>query len=181
MRKAARILSAVTLVCGIGVLASCKPKPPKSVPEARVTPAPEVSVAPTPRPTPAAVREDPMSEDLATLNQRGYLKDAFFDYDKASLRDDARSVLTGDADWLNRYASVRILIQGHCDERGTSAYNLALGERRANAARDYLVSLGVDGSRIGTVSYGKERPFCEQSTESCWQENRRAHVVITAK
>jgi peptidoglycan-associated lipoprotein len=76
---------------------------------------------------------------------------------------------------------MQILIEGHCDERGTSAYNLALGDRRANAAKEYLVSLGIDASRVRTISYGKERPFCTESTESCWQENRRAHLVITAK
>jgi peptidoglycan-associated lipoprotein len=73
------------------------------------------------------------------------------------------------------------LIEGHCDERGTSEYNLALGDRRANAAREYLASLGIDASRIRTVSYGKERPFCTASTEECWQQNRRAHLLITAK
>ncbi len=76
---------------------------------------------------------------------------------------------------------MQILIEGHCDERGTGSYNLALGDRRANAAKEYLVSLGIDGSRIKTVSYGKERPFCTDSNESCWQQNRRAHLVITAK
>ena len=84
-------------------------------------------------------------------------------------------------DWLKANARVKVTLEGHCDERGTSEYNLALGDRRANAAREYLASLGIDGSRIRTVSYGKERPFCTQSNESCWQENRRAHFLITAK
>ena len=122
-----------------------------------------------------------MSEDLATLNRRGYLKDVYFDFNEAALRDDARTSLAADARWLERYPSMRVLIEGHCDDRGTEAYNLALGDRRANAAREYLASLGVDGSRVQTVSYGKERPFCEQDNESCWQENRRGHVVVTAK
>jgi peptidoglycan-associated lipoprotein len=73
------------------------------------------------------------------------------------------------------------MIEGHCDERGTEEYNLALGDRRANAAREYLASLGVPATRIASVSYGKERPFCSQDTESCWQENRRGHLLITAK
>ena len=76
---------------------------------------------------------------------------------------------------------MQVLIEGHCDERGTAAYNLALGDRRANAAKEYLVSLGIDASRLRTVSYGKERPFCTENDESCWQKNRRAHLVITAK
>jgi peptidoglycan-associated lipoprotein len=127
------------------------------------------------------VESNVLSEDLRELNQKGYLKDAFFDYDKADLRDDARTALATDAEWLKKYRSIQFLIEGHCDERGTSEYNLALGDRRANATREYLASLGIDGSRIRTVSYGKERPFCTESTESCWQENRRAHFLITAK
>jgi peptidoglycan-associated lipoprotein len=181
MRRAAWALSAFLAVGVVGVLASCRHTPPKSVPEARETSAP-ITPAPTVRPTPAPTpREGVLSEDLATLNRRGYLKDAFFDYDKTNLRDDARSSLAEAADWLKRYPSVQILIEGHCDERGTSEYNLALGDRRANAAGEYLASLGVEGSRIKAISYGKERPFCTQSTETCWQENRRAHLVITAK
>jgi peptidoglycan-associated lipoprotein len=122
-----------------------------------------------------------LSGDLADINRRGYVKDAFYDYNQATLREGDRNTLAADADWLKRYPSVQILIEGHCDERGTSEYNLALGDRRANAAKEYLGSLGVDASRIRTVSYGKERPFCTESSESCWQQNRRAHFVITAK
>ncbi len=119
--------------------------------------------------------------DIDVLNKKGYLSDAFFDFDQADLREDARSVLAADAQWLKKHSTVQVLIEGHCDERGTAAYNLALGDRRANAAKEYLISLGIDGSRLRTVSYGKERPFCTESNESCWQKNRRAHLVITAK
>jgi peptidoglycan-associated lipoprotein len=122
-----------------------------------------------------------LSADVSELNRRGYLKDAFFDFDASRLRDDARASLSNDSAWLKKYGATEILLEGHCDERGTTAYNLALGEQRANATRDYLIALGVDGSRLKTVSYGKERPFCDGSTEGCWQENRRAHLVITAK
>ena len=115
------------------------------------------------------------------MNKKGYLTDAFFDYDQSDLREDARTALAADAEWLKKYPTVQVLIEGHCDERGTGGYNLALGDRRANAAKEYLVSLGIDGSRLETVSYGKERPFCTESNESCWQQNRRAHLVITAK
>ena len=136
-------------------------------------------------PSAAAPSKDEVAEvlamDIDVLNKKGYLSDAFFDYDQADLREDARSVLAGDAQWLKKHATVQVLIEGHCDERGTAAYNLALGDRRANAAKEYLISLGIDGSRLRTVSYGKERPFCTESTESCWQKNRRAHLVITAK
>ncbi len=122
-----------------------------------------------------------MSEDISTLNAKGYLKDAFFDFDKADLREDARTALSADADWLKQYSSIQVLVEGHCDERGTEEYNLSLGEKRASAVKGYLASLGVDASRIRTVSYGKDRPFCTDHNESCWQENRRGHFVITAK
>jgi peptidoglycan-associated lipoprotein len=183
MKRASSISSAFLSVCMVSVLASCSHKPPKSVPEERPTPTPASSApAPIVRPTPVpSAQGDVLSEDLATLNRRGYLKDAFFEYDKASLRDDARASVSADADWLKQYPSISILIEGHCDERGTSEYNLALGDHRANAVREYLAALGISGSRIRTVSYGREKPFCTQSTESCWQENRRAHFVITAK
>jgi peptidoglycan-associated lipoprotein len=115
------------------------------------------------------------------MTKQGYLQDAYFDYDASDLRDDARTNLSANAEWLKRYPSIQVLVEGHCDERGTSAYNLALGDRRSNAARDYLESLGVSSSRVRTVSYGKERPFCTDATEDCYQQNRRAHFVITAK
>jgi peptidoglycan-associated lipoprotein len=175
---------AALLVGSLLALAACQKKPPTTTAEAKpaaaATPAPAV-VTPPPPPPPTEVTSSPLSGDLAELNKRGYLKDAFFDYDKSDLRDDARAALAANADWLKKFPSVQVLIEGHCDERGTSAYNLALGDRRANAARDYIASLGVDASRIKTVSYGKERPICTESNEGCWQRNRRAAFVITAK
>lgn len=122
-----------------------------------------------------------MSEAIDQMNRKGYLQDAYFDYDASDLRDDARSALSANAEWLKRYPSIQILISGHADERGTSAYNLALGDSRANAARNYLESLGVSGGRVRTVSYGKERPFCADASEDCYQQNRRGHFVITEK
>jgi peptidoglycan-associated lipoprotein len=164
----------------------CKKKPPTTTAEARPpveAPAPpETRVSPPPAAAPRDVEVgDVMATDIAELNTKGYLKDAYFDYDQSDLREDARGSLSGNAEWLKRYPSIQVLIEGHCDERGTSAYNLALGDRRANAAREYLDSLGIASSRIRTVSYGKERPACTESSESCWQQNRRAHFVITAK
>jgi peptidoglycan-associated lipoprotein len=118
---------------------------------------------------------------LEQLNAERPLGDVFFDLDQASIRADARGVLQKNADWMKRWASTRITIEGHCDERGTAEYNLALGERRATAVKEYLVSLGVPADRIATVSKGKESPFCTESNESCWQQNRRGHFIITAK
>jgi peptidoglycan-associated lipoprotein len=114
------------------------------------------------------------------LEQRiGALQDAYFDYDKSDIRDDARAALTKDADALKSilqdFPSAAITVEGHCDERGSAEYNLGLGDRRATAAKDFLVQLGVSADRLKTISYGKERPACSESNEECWQRNRRAH------
>jgi peptidoglycan-associated lipoprotein len=105
--------------------------------------------------------------------------DAYFDYDKSNIRDDAQSVLTRNAAALKTimsdFPNAVITVEGHCDERGSAEYNLALGDRRATSAKEFLVELGVSDSRLRTISYGKERPQCTASDESCWQRNRRAH------
>ena len=102
-----------------------------------------------------------------------------FDYDKYQLRDEDRSILQRQASWLCKYPSVRITVEGHCDERGTREFNLALGARRANAVKEYLVSQGVSTGRVETISYGKERPICTESNEACWAQNRRGVTTIT--
>lgn len=104
----------------------------------------------------------------------------FFDFDKYDLKADAQATLQRQAAWLKQYASNAVTVEGHCDERGTREYNLALGDRRANAVRDYLVSQGIDGNRVKTISYGEERPECAESTEECWAKNRRGVTVVTA-
>jgi peptidoglycan-associated lipoprotein len=106
------------------------------------------------------------------------VKDAYFDYDKADIRPDARDALTQTAQFLRSYPQLKVVIEGHCDERGSTEYNLALGDRRAAAAKQFLTSLGISGDRLETVSYGKERPFCTASTEECYMQNRRAHIVM---
>ncbi len=118
---------------------------------------------------------------LEELNAERPLGAAFFDLDQSTIRDDARALLQKNAEWMRRWPSTRITVEGHCDSRGTSEYNLALGERRAAAVRDYLVSLGVAPDRVKTVSKGKETPVCTEENESCSQQNRRGHPIITAK
>jgi peptidoglycan-associated lipoprotein len=103
-----------------------------------------------------------------------------FDLDQHSVRTDAQATLQKQAAWLKQYPSVRLMVEGHCDERGTREYNLALGDRRAYAVKEFLVSLGVDAARLQTKSYGKERPVCAEADESCWQQNRRGFSVISA-
>jgi peptidoglycan-associated lipoprotein len=130
----------------------------------------DVTAAPKPAPTTAP----PNVSELFQQN----VKDAFFDFDKSDVREDARAVLTTDAEFLRSYPQVRISIEGHCDERGSTEYNLGLGQRRAEAAKNYLISLGISADRMETVSWGKERPFCAEHSEECWQQNRRAHFVL---
>jgi len=105
------------------------------------------------------------------------LKDVFFDYDSYGLRADARQVLKANADWLKQNPSARVEVEGHCDERGTSEYNLALGAKRAQSAKDYLATLGIAGDRLSTISYGEEIQVCKQANEDCWRQNRRARFV----
>lgn len=183
MKQSLKVLS-VTVVA-LAFVAACSSKP-KATPPPAPTPAPVstptvVTVeppAPTP-PPPQRVTDDITAKSLSEISS--YLKPAFFDYDKADIRSDARDVLAANAAWLKKYPNVQFTIEGHADERGTAQYNLALGDRRANAAKDYLASLGVDAGRIKTVSYGKERPFATGHDEDSWQKNRRAHFVVTAK
>ena len=118
---------------------------------------------------------------LEELNAANPLQDVRFDYDSARLSGEARATLEENAVWLSRYPSVRILVEGHCDERGTVEYNLALGEGRARAARDYLRELGVAGERMRIISYGKEFPLDPGHEETAWRRNRRAHLEITAR
>ena len=118
---------------------------------------------------------------LAELNAKQPLEDTFFDYDRSELRDAGRQALDKNAAWMRRWTSTRVTVEGHCDERGTNEYNLALGERRANAVKDYLVGLGISADRVVTVSKGEETPFCTESDESCWQQNRRGHFLVTSK
>jgi peptidoglycan-associated lipoprotein len=105
------------------------------------------------------------------------VRDAYFDFNKADIRADAREALGKTADFLRAHPQMKATIEGHCDERGSTEYNLVLGDRRAAAVKNYLVQLGISADRLNTVSYGKEKPFCTQSNEECWQTNRRGHFV----
>jgi len=133
-----------------------------------------VTAPPPPPPPPPPAPKRSITDRLSTEVQ-----DAYFDYDKSDIREDARATLTRNADALksilNDFSGQTITIEGHCDERGSAEYNLGLGDRRATAAKDFLVQLGVPADRLRTISYGKERPQCTESNEACWQKNRRAH------
>lgn len=179
-----RLLSSGVLAAAGCLVVSCSTKPPIQVAAPASTPTPTIvrlEPVPAPTPAPSRVAEDVLPTSVDEINRRGYLKDTFFEFDAFAIRSAERDALAGDATWLKAHTAVRARIEGHCDERGTAAYNLALGERRAAAAREYLVSLGVDGSHLQTISYGKERPFEPEHEEASWSLNRRGHFVVTAR
>lgn len=188
-----RLLACVLAVTFVLVAAGCRRRPPEQPPPAPPVAAPPPAVVekpppppPPPVPPPAVERELTEEERFARmtleeLNQSKPLEDVYFDYDKWDLSDRARASLQKNSEWLRRWTSTRITIEGHADSRGTNEYNLALGERRSTATRDYLVTLGVPANRISIVSKGEEEPVCKDEAESCWSQNRRGHFIITAK
>jgi peptidoglycan-associated lipoprotein len=194
---------ALSLVIVAAVLApACRTKkttPPTVAPttEATTPPVPTMTTTSTPTTTAAPntdfvqtdtvkpVESMQLPTDMEELNRvaqnRGYIQDAFFGFDESTLSADAQAALSASADWLKKNGQYNLLIEGHCDERGTEQYNLALGDRRANTAKEYLQTLGVDGARIRTVSYGEERPFDPGHDEAAWAKNRRDHLVLVGK
>jgi peptidoglycan-associated lipoprotein len=182
---------AVLLAAAVAASGCGKKKPAPPAPAPPVTEAPRTTTPPAPPPPPAPPRETtpptPTEDEifarksLEQLNNEHPLGDAYFDLDSNQIRSDAQPVLQKDADWLKRWPSTKVTVEGHCDSRGSAEYNLALGNRRASAVRDYLTSLGVSADRVQIVSKGKEQPVCSEENESCWQQNRRGHFLITAK
>lgn len=181
-------LPLISLLIVSFALAGCaKKKAPVTAPGAvAAAPSPATAVEAAPRAHDVADPiEKPLDGDLAEAtryaHESGLLGDVYFDFDQATLRAEARERLAKNAEFLRQRPEFTITIEGHCDERGTSEYNLALGERRAQAARAYLASLGISEARLRTASYGEERPVCREQNESCWQQNRRAHFLLTGR
>jgi len=132
-----------------------------------------LTVTPVPPPPPPPPTPTVSDEDLFSQN----IKDVYFDYDKSDIRADQQSSVQADVQFLSQHGNINILIEGHCDERGSTDYNIALGDQRASAVKNALTAAGINASRIKTISYGKEKPFCTESNEACWQQNRRGHFV----
>lgn len=161
-----------TTLGGTGVVSSAQPgaaspaaagAPAASASRPAVPQAPAIAAAP---PSPVTFREHPALQDL------------HFAFDRYEIRNDAAVILNRNVEWLKAHPSVKVLIEGHCDERGTTEYNLALGERRAKSTQNYLMVHGIQSDRIALISYGKERPLCTERAETCWAKNRRAHFLI---
>ena len=182
MRRALPLFA--LLLMTVPVATGCARKKPATAPSPPTT---ESVPAPAPAEQPvvevaAAPEDDPLAGDLEAVNAyvqaNGLLRDVFYDFDSAELSFAQREILVANARFLTEHPEFEIDVEGHCDERGTGEYNLALGERRASVARQYLVSLGVDPSRLRTISLGEERPDCVESNEQCWSRNRRSHFVV---
>jgi peptidoglycan-associated lipoprotein len=158
------------------VMTSCakrvKPEAPPAMQEEKVAPEPEVKEAPMES---APIQE---AEPAPKMAESAGMAVILFDFDKFNIRDDMRSVIAANAEWLKSHPDVKVSIEGHCDERGTNEYNLALGERRAKTTQQVLASLGVDKSRMSTISYGEERPLCTDKSEDCYSRNRRAQFKM---
>lgn len=197
MKKMSKIILASIAVLALLATPACKSNrkkvEPVSHPAVAEQAPPTVEAPPQPmessvKPNEDFVKEPTVQEevrptDIESLNrwaqEKGYIRDAFFNYDEGTLDGAAQDALQTSASWLKgEGAGYNLLVEGHCDERGTEQYNLALGDRRANAAKDYLATLGINSGRIRTVSYGEERPFDEGHDDGAWAKNRRAHLVL---
>ena len=193
MKRSFRVWATVAVVTIALTAGACGKKPPAApAPPPAPAPAPPAPepTKPTPPPAPAPPPPAPKTptEDevfaamsLDDLNKKGVLGDTFFALDSTELTAESRGAIQKNSDYMKRWKTTKVLVEGHADSRGTNEYNLALAERRAAAVRDYLVSLGVTADRVTVVSKGEEAPFCTEEAESCWQQNRRGHFIFTAK
>ena len=171
-KRPAMTQAAAPAPTGAAVTAPAAPAPAPPPPAPVAPPAPPPVAAAPPAPAPAPPRPAP-----AVFKSIPELRDVFFDFDRYVLKAEAAKTLDASIEWLKANPSALVLVEGHCDERGTNAYNLVLGERRAKVAHEYLVAHGVAAARIQTISYGEERPACTERNEACWSRNRRAHFL----
>ncbi len=190
-KRMARIrLCALVLTSSLG-LVTCTPTSrtppaapliatPAPAPSSPSSPSEQGAASPAPAVRESSSLESSRSGQSTATPATSPLKEIYFDYDRYDLRADARDTLKAHADWLKSNSAASVEIEGHTDERGTNEYNLALGAKRAQSAKDYLVTLGIAGNRISTISYGEELPVCKEATEACWQRNRRDRFVVNS-
>lgn len=190
MNGCSRWSVAMSLIAIVLVSGCSKKKPPvvtpppsESRPTTPPTPPPPPPPPPAPAPAPAALSEEEVfaRKTLDQLNAERPLGDVLFELDSSTLSEEARGVLQRNAEWLKKWDSTKATVEGHCDSRGSSEYNIALGERRAETVRSYLASLGVGIHRLANVSKGEEDPVCREENDGCWSQNRRGHFILTAK
>jgi peptidoglycan-associated lipoprotein len=178
------IIYALAIILVFSFAVACKKKPkevPPPPPQTQEQPKVEKVEAPVVQEPQLTEEEMFLQKSLDQINREKPLGTIYFDYDRAAIRDDARATLDGNAAWLKKFRTAKTLVEGHCDERGTEEYNLALGEKRAKAAQDYLLSMGIASDRIKIISYGKSQPVNPGHDESAWQMNRRAQFLIIEK
>ncbi len=176
MKSRSLVFVPVILLLSMFVLWGCPKKAEvTTAPEAQKEAPAEAPKVEQPAPAPEAAKPE-AKEERAPAAAAG-LQPIYFDFDKSFIRDDAKAVMAANAEWLKANPKAKIKIEGNCDERGTKEYNQALGQRRATSAKKYLADMGISGNRISLISYGKEKPVCTQSTEDCWQKNRRDDFV----
>jgi peptidoglycan-associated lipoprotein len=191
MKRSFRVYATAAMMIVALAGGACGRKPPAVTPPAAPKPPEPPEAKPAPPPAPPKPAPDPpktLTEDeifakmtLDELNKKGLLADVFFALDSTELSAQSRAAIQKNVDYLKRWTSTKVMVEGHADSRGTNEYNLALAERRAGATRDYLVSLGIPADRVTIVSKGEEAPFCTEESENCWQQNRRGHFLFTAK
>ncbi len=193
-RKQTLIVIAAVSILAVGCAKKKVAVAPPPPPSPAAAPATTPKHTPPPAPSAKALRPAattpvsryPSASTRARIDQLlARIEDAYFDYDRASLRPDAMKALEADStelrDILKNYPDYKLTIQGHCDERGSEEYNIALGDRRADSAKEYLVQIGIPSAQLNVISYGKERPVCREHDEACWQRNRRIHIVAMAQ
>jgi peptidoglycan-associated lipoprotein len=183
MKKLVIYSLAVVMIFSLSIACKKKPQevPPPPPPQVQEQPPVEKVEAPVVQEPKLTEEEIFLQKSLEEMNREKPLAMIHFDYDKSFIREDAKPVLEANAAWLARFRTIKILIEGHCDERGTEEYNLALGERRAKSTQDYLLSLGVGADRMRIISYGKSQPIDPGHNETAWQLNRRAQFLIIEK
>jgi peptidoglycan-associated lipoprotein len=173
------VLSCTALSALLIVFGCSSTEKPEASPTAAASPTPESKKQVTSSPSKSESSLDALQRGESTATpESSPLKEVYFDFDRSDLRPDARATLKANWEWLKANPSAQVQIEGHCDERGTTEYNLALGSRRAQSVKDYLVTLGSTAERLSTISYGEELPVCKESNEECWQKNRRVRFVV---
>ncbi len=178
------IIYALAIILIFSFAVACKKKPkevPPPPPQTQEQPPVEKVEAPVVQEPQLSEEEIFLQKSLDQINREKPLATIYFDYDRAVIRDDARATMDANATWMKKFRSAKILVEGHCDERGTEEYNLALGEKRAKAAQDYLLSMGIGSDRLKIISYGKSQPINPGHDEGAWQMNRRAQFLVIEK